>query len=118
MTGATIRAKRTELGWSQDDLARRVGVKPLQVSRWERGEVRNFRLETAARVAAALGLALDDLNVGNPLKPVAPVATTLEQAVADLHEAHRQTKGRGPRWARLVQAIRRTAGNRARAKNR
>ena len=114
MTGAIIRAKRQELGLSQDDLARRVGVKPLQVSRWERGEVRYFRLETSAKIAAALGLALDDLKVGDTSQVAALASSevTLDQAVADLHAAHRQTRGRGPRWASLVQEIKRTAGRR------
>jgi DNA-binding transcriptional regulator YiaG len=37
LTGDDLRAVRTKHGWSQAELARRVGVSPAAVSRWEAG---------------------------------------------------------------------------------
>jgi transcriptional regulator with XRE-family HTH domain len=38
MTPAQLRRLRKHKGWSQDDLAEVLGVHPMTVSKWERGE--------------------------------------------------------------------------------
>lgn len=40
ITPAGIRRMRNRLGWTQADLARRLGTDPVTVSRWERGVTR------------------------------------------------------------------------------
>src|SRR5262249_17390433 len=102
MTGKIIQARRKELGMTQGDLAQRVGVNWVQVSRWERGAVKNFRLEMAAKVAAVLGLNLADLQVKGAKATTASAGESLEETVANLREAHRLTKGSGARWSAIV----------------
>ena len=64
--GAVIRARRQDLGWSQEELARRVcvdghDVRQSDVSRLERGKVVLPRRERLERIATALGLPLGEL---------------------------------------------------------
>lgn len=51
--GANVRASRRERGWTQEELAHRTGLAPVQVSRIERG-VREIRLTTLLRLLDAL----------------------------------------------------------------
>mgnify|MGYP003943996759 CR=1 FL=1 len=51
--GATVRALRTELGYSTTKLAREVGISQAQVSKLECGQ-QGFRSDTVARIAEAL----------------------------------------------------------------
>lgn len=48
----TIRQARVQRGWTQHDLASRLGTTPATVSRWERGRARPrwSRLRSLARV--------------------------------------------------------------------
>lgn len=55
MTGAHLRARRTELGLSQGKLAEALGVPVNTIARWERGELRIER-------PRMLELALDTLG--------------------------------------------------------
>jgi transcriptional regulator with XRE-family HTH domain len=59
-TGSIVRAAREALGWSQSELSRRAGVKQSTLSRIEGGA--DPILTTAAAIADALGLRLDDLR--------------------------------------------------------
>lgn len=58
--GQNIRRLRTERGLSETDLAARAGIREADVLRYERNANRP-RIETAARLAHALGVTLDDL---------------------------------------------------------
>lgn len=73
-TGRRIRAARDARGWRQEDLATRMDVRAITVSRWERGrflpEVADFR-----RLADILGVSMDDLVPSN--------ASALEQQTAE-----------------------------------
>ena len=53
VNGAEVRRARTRLGLKQTELAARVGVHPITVSRWERDEVRIP--EPTARLLRLLG---------------------------------------------------------------
>lgn len=55
---ATARGRRRSLGWSQNDLARRIGVSRRWVSDFERGGG-GASLDTVLRLLWALDLALD-----------------------------------------------------------
>jgi DNA-binding MarR family transcriptional regulator/DNA-binding XRE family transcriptional regulator len=52
---ALLKARRSECGWSQRELAARAGVHQPQVARAERGD--DLQLSVLARIAAPLGLA-------------------------------------------------------------
>ena len=55
---ALVRDRRTQLGWSQDDLARRVGVSRLWIIQLERGKP-TAQIGLALRTLKELGVALD-----------------------------------------------------------
>lgn len=58
--GANVRARRLELGWTQERLADAVGLHFTYISSVERGE-RNVSLRTIVRLAAALRTSPADL---------------------------------------------------------
>jgi transcriptional regulator with XRE-family HTH domain len=51
--GQNVRAARLAHGWTQEELAHRAGLAPVQVSRIERG-AREVRLTTLLRLITAL----------------------------------------------------------------
>lgn len=53
--GARVRARRTELGWTQEQLAEAVGLHFTYIGSVERGE-RNVSLKNILRLAAALAM--------------------------------------------------------------
>lgn len=61
--GRGIRTARVELGWSQAELGRRVGVSASAISQMERGRL-GLSLETAIEVADRLGVDFDELLRG------------------------------------------------------
>ncbi len=58
-SAVTVRLLRACRGWSQGELARRAGVDPAALSRYEAGEVRPLR-DTLRRLAAAAGVVLEE----------------------------------------------------------
>ena len=61
MTGDELKEWRNRTGWSQGQLAKALGVIPVTISRWERGE---------RQIPPFLSLALAYLELkGNKLKP-------------------------------------------------
>jgi transcriptional regulator with XRE-family HTH domain len=63
--GANIRARRIELGITQEEAAQRCGVHPVELARAERG-LRDMRVSTVTRIARGLGVAAGDLLRGLP----------------------------------------------------
>jgi transcriptional regulator with XRE-family HTH domain len=61
--GRRIVRERKRRGWSQVDLARRLGIKRERTGNWERGE-NAPRLEELARLAEVLQVSLDHLVLG------------------------------------------------------
>jgi transcriptional regulator with XRE-family HTH domain len=61
---ATLATRRSELGWSQRDLAAKANIKQSALSRLESGGAIP-RLDTLSRVALALGMSLS-LSVDHP----------------------------------------------------
>jgi len=58
--GAAIRAKRTELGMSQEDLGLRIGLDQGYVSRIEQGK-RNLTLDTLEEICKVMGVKAAEL---------------------------------------------------------
>ena len=48
MKGADLKKKREELGLTQVELARHLGVQPMTISRWERGQEKIEKLVVRA----------------------------------------------------------------------
>ena len=65
-----IHDTRMAKGWTQKDLADKMGVKQSLVSRWESGEC-NYTIDTLVDIADALGL-----SVQCPLKPDDKIMST------------------------------------------
>ena len=56
-----IRDRRRELGWTQEELARRLGVRQSVVSRFESGMVKNPNIAMIRRLARTLAMTADQL---------------------------------------------------------
>ena len=54
---AAIQRQRKAKGYTQQDLANRLGVSQVMISRWENGD-ENFTVTTLAKISAALGMEL------------------------------------------------------------
>jgi ribosome-binding protein aMBF1 (putative translation factor) len=50
-----IQRQRKEKGYTQHELANKLGVSQVMVSRWENGE-ENFTIATLAKISTALGI--------------------------------------------------------------
>lgn len=61
--GANIRARRDELGITQEEAARRAQIHPVEFARAERG-VRDLRLSTLVKIADGLAVAPGQLLDG------------------------------------------------------
>jgi len=61
MLGDRIAERRRQLGWSQVDLALRLGVASTRISEFESGLKTDCNLSTARRLARALGCSIDYL---------------------------------------------------------
>ena len=57
-----IQRQRKEKGYTQDQLANKLGVSQVMVSRWENGE-ENFTIATLAKISTAL-----EIEWNNPLE--------------------------------------------------
>jgi ribosome-binding protein aMBF1 (putative translation factor) len=53
----SIQIARRERGYTQKELAEKVGVSQVMISRWENGE-ENFTAATLAKISSALGIGL------------------------------------------------------------
>jgi len=61
MIGEKIAIRRKHLGWSQTELAQRIGIAPSRISEFESGLKTDCTLSTAKRLARALGCSIDYL---------------------------------------------------------
>ena len=86
-TGLAIARRREELGLSQVDLAKAVGVSKASVCRWESGDISNMKRDKIQKLADALHISPIDLldeetegfsNEKTPLEPLALKASKSE----------------------------------------
>jgi transcriptional regulator with XRE-family HTH domain len=77
--GARIAKRRHQLGWSQIELARRLGVSPSSVANWERGA--SYPLKTLGRVEQVLGIPLDGPDIAPEPPPPPLISPEVERAV-------------------------------------
>jgi transcriptional regulator with XRE-family HTH domain len=61
--GRNIRARRADLGITQEEAAFRSGVHPVEFARAERG-LRDMRISTVTKIAAGLGVSASELLRG------------------------------------------------------
>lgn len=64
--GKRIRALREKAGFSQDELAQRVSVSRVAVTKWESGETANIKLHNLEKLKATLRVSFDELIQGRP----------------------------------------------------
>jgi transcriptional regulator with XRE-family HTH domain len=72
--GQRIRERRKQLGMSQQELARLLGLPQPKISELERDVRSDMLLSTARRVAQILQMSLDDLAGDEPDAEPAPAA--------------------------------------------
>jgi transcriptional regulator with XRE-family HTH domain len=82
--GERIRAARRERGWTQDDLAQKVGVSRSAVAQWETGRSGQVR-GNMARIARALEIDVEYLLYGTQLQAPLQAATADELAMLRLY---------------------------------
>ena len=58
----TIRALREERGWTQVELAHKIGVAPSTIYNWERGKFEP-RVSQLRELAVAFGVRLDEIEL-------------------------------------------------------
>ena len=61
MLGEKIAERRQQIGWTQTDLARAMGVAQSRISEFENGTKTDCNLSTARRLARVLGCSIDYL---------------------------------------------------------
>ena len=97
--GARIARRRHQLGWSQVELAERLGVSPSSVANWERGA--SYPKKKIGKVEQVLGVPLDGLGeVAGRSPPADPLADLLGSA-SDADEVRRKIrahKGADAEW--------------------
>jgi transcriptional regulator with XRE-family HTH domain len=82
--GTRIRAVRRERGLTQDDLADQVGVSRSAVAQWETGRTGQVT-GNLSRIAAALGVAVEYLMVGDDKRAAGEVRQGDELALLRLY---------------------------------
>jgi transcriptional regulator with XRE-family HTH domain len=92
MFGAWIKAQREARGWSQTELARRIGVKQNAVSQWEAGDRQPTQGALLVKLAHVFGTTVEEmmagLSSGGPSPRAAQLAELEARAVAAGMPAH------------------------------
>jgi transcriptional regulator with XRE-family HTH domain len=84
--GERIKTLRKQTGWSQGELADKVGTDARQISRYENGRI-TPSLDVAMRIAEALNISLDHLAFDDiPRRPLHAPENTLGDRLATIAE--------------------------------
>jgi len=88
--GELIRAERKKKGWTQSELAERLGISYVGVAQWENGS-RNPKLETRQRIAVAMDIDLVRLMSSEEEKELeeryGPWQQRVKDAAAEIQKA-------------------------------
>lgn len=94
LLGDRIKQLRTEAGWSQGELADKVGTDARQISRYENGRI-TPSLDALARIAETLNVSLDHLVFDDiPRRPLHTPENVLGDrlaAIAELDDDNRHS---------------------------
>lgn len=80
-----VKALRAERGWSQTDLADRIGAAPAQVSRYESGRTAPSA-DTVTRLAETFGVSTDYLLIDDAPRPFRSAEDALGDRLATIAE--------------------------------
>ncbi len=83
-----IRRLREERGWTQLELASRLGVTPVTIYNWERGRTEP-RVSQFRQLARLFGVSMDDLTLANEDGREADAAAAAAPAVEEPQAADR-----------------------------
>ena len=107
--GPILRAAREHAHLSQAELAQRVGLAPNHIARLESGEKGIPRFDTVARLAAQLGLSLEELSRACGYTERANVRTkertAIAQAANDLAKALHSVQSLGATFTKVEKAL-------------
>lgn len=84
--GAIIKELRVKKGWSQDDLAERMGMNRVNISNYETGKIKSVPSETLKKFADVFGVSADYLlgKTENSDRPESEFLKKLELSDEDL----------------------------------
>ena len=67
IVGSYIRDKRTARGWTQEELAERVGVSNKTVSTWENGSFSSIKNDNLDSLSGVLGVSISEIWMGRDM---------------------------------------------------
>lgn len=112
--GPIIRAARERVHLTQSQLASRVGLAANHITRLENGEKGVPRFDTVARLAAELGLSLDELSKACGYASISGIRpkdrAALAEAANEITEAAEYLRSAGESLSDIVQSLQRQAG--------
>ncbi len=110
-----FRIMREDAGFTQEQLALKIGVDPHTILRWEKGETARPRRVELEKAAAAIGITAEDLTV--PLETDNPlVASGLSLLESELVDGYRNLSVTDKDWILgLAMSLPEAKGDRQRA---
>ena len=103
--GERLKQLRKEAGLTQEELAKKVGLKKQNISRYENSHVEP-NIRTAKRIADALGVSIEEMAVGVSLpSPSAPAPVPLSPDESQLVEDYRGLPPPGQEYIRQTMAM-------------
>lgn len=103
--GERLKQLRKEAGLTQEELAKKVGLKKQNISRYENSHVEP-NIRTAKRIADALGVSIEEMAVGVSLpSPSAPAPVALSPDESQLVEDYRGLTPPGQEYIRQTMAM-------------
>ena len=86
-TGNYIRDKREAKGLTQEQLAELVDVTSRSIQNWENGKVSSIKLEKLDRLAAALGVSINEIRSGQDLDVSSDIKNVLDDLTRQIIQA-------------------------------
>lgn len=80
-----IKSRRNDLGMTMLDVAKKVGVSEATISRWETGNISNFKRDKIAKLAKVLMLQVSDLIDSNSELDNSLISMNIKRDRRDLH---------------------------------